>query len=409
MPASRKKPRATKGINFGLLTDDKKKLQYYKSHLPARVSFITVGGKSVKPGDQVVMDIAGDDSGTSTSDDVCIAEVLDIRSPDHNSKEQFVLIRWYYSGSMLQKLHDPAKAIQYFSTFMFAPRELVSSDHMQVFPSDQLAQKISVRAFHETNAEQPTIGPNEWWCRYFWSIKQRCLLSYNKNNLPIAACGMGSHCIKGHYFAPHLEYQRCCTRGSCQIWYHIDCLQSAKRLVKLKSVPTDQRLRLMLHGTPGFEWIDDPNGDIKFFEEIKSCLRFIHSIVDCAQHGVVRGKKYGVVGNFFKIKRARTLLVEAHQGGWPSDEEIDEFVSWKPPVDTLYRDHDWRSPSKEFALISLTRSEPRQGNITPKNSRPSAIARTALDSDSLSHDNYASWVSTRDRANTRPRARQATC
>ncbi|KDN50621.1 hypothetical protein RSAG8_01119, partial [Rhizoctonia solani AG-8 WAC10335] len=154
---------------------------------------------------------------------------------------------------------------------------------------------------------------------------------------PITACGMGDRCIKDHYFAPHLEYQRCCTRGSCQIWYHVECLQSAKRLIKLKAGLVDQRLRLMLHGTPGFEWIDDPNGDIKFFEEIKLCLSYIHGIVDCAQCVVVRGREHGVVGNFFKIKRARTLLVEAYQVGWPSDEEIEEFVSWKPPTDVLYR------------------------------------------------------------------------
>ncbi|KAF8754181.1 hypothetical protein RHS01_06285 [Rhizoctonia solani] len=93
----------------------------------------------------------------------------------------------------------------------------------------------------------------------------------------------------------------------------------------------------MLHGTPGFEWLEDPNGDIKFFEDIKSCISYIHTIVDCAQYAVVRGREHGVVGNIFKIKRARTLLFEAHQGGWPSDAEIAEFVSWKPPVDTLYR------------------------------------------------------------------------
>ncbi|KAG8705043.1 hypothetical protein FRC11_009359, partial [Ceratobasidium sp. 423] len=155
---------------------------------------------------------------------------------------------------------------------------------------------------------------------------------------PITACGMGSQCLKDHYFAPQLEYQRYCTRGSCQIWYHIECLQSAKQLVKFKAGPTDQRLRLILHGTPGFEWIDDPNDDMKFFEDIKSCLSYIHGIVDCAQCAVIRGREHGVVGNFFKIKRARTLLVEAYQGEWPSDEEIDEFVSWKPPAsEALYR------------------------------------------------------------------------
>ncbi|CAE6517390.1 unnamed protein product [Rhizoctonia solani] len=333
MPASRKKPRALKNINYGLLTDEAKKLQYFKSHLPTRLNAIKVGGRDVKPGDPVIMDIAYDDSRTSTSDDVCIAEILEIRSPEYDRNEQFVLIRWYYSGSMLRKLQNPAKAIKN----LFAPRELVLSDHMQVFPSTQLVKKTPVRAFHETNPEQPTIGFEDWWCRYFWSTKQGCLLPCNKSNPLITTCGMGAQCIKGYYFAPHLEHQRCCTRGSCQIWYHIECLQSAKQLVKLEAGVADQRLRFMLHGTPGFEWIDDPNGDIKFFEEIKSCLGFIHRIVDCAQCAVVRGREHGVVGNFFKIKRARTLLVEAHQGGWPSDAEIDEFASWKPPTDALYR------------------------------------------------------------------------
>ncbi|CAE6513408.1 unnamed protein product, partial [Rhizoctonia solani] len=294
-------------------------------------------GKDVKPGDPVIMDIAGDDSGTSTSDDVCIAEVLEVRSSDYDRKEYFVLIRWYYSGPMLRNLQDPYKAIKNFSSFRFAPRELVSSDHLQVFSSSQLAKKISVRTFHETNPEQPTIGPEEWWCRYFWSTKQGCLLSYNKSNPPIIVCGMGDRCIKDHYFAPHLEHQRCCTRGSCQIWYHVECLRRTNRPVKLKTEFVDQRLRLMLHGTPGFEWIDDPNGDMKLFEDIKLCLSYIHGIVDCAQHSVIRGREHGVVGNYLSIKRARALLIEAHLGGWPSDEEIDEFVSWKPPSDELYR------------------------------------------------------------------------
>ncbi|CAE7195371.1 unnamed protein product [Rhizoctonia solani] len=99
MPASRKKPRALKNINYGLLTDEAKKLQYFKSHLPTRLNAIKVGGRDVKPGDPVIMDIAYDDSRTSTSDDVCIAEILEIRSPEYDRNEQFVLIRWYYSGS----------------------------------------------------------------------------------------------------------------------------------------------------------------------------------------------------------------------------------------------------------------------------------------------------------------------
>ncbi|CAE6456509.1 unnamed protein product [Rhizoctonia solani] len=322
MPASRKKTRAPRGINYGLLTDETKKLQYFKSHLPTRVGAIRVRGRDVKSGDQVIMDIAGDDSGTSTSDDVCIAEVVEIRSPDHDKHEN---------------LQDPGKAIKNFSNFKFSPRELVSSDHMQVFPAGQLMKKISVRTFHETSAEQSTIGPDEWWCRYFWSTKQSYLLLCNKSRSPMTACGMGDRCIKGHYFAPHLEYQRFCSRGSCQIWYHIECLQSAKLLVKFKLGLPDLRLRLMLHGTLGFEWIDDPYGDMKFFEDIKSCLSYIHGIVDCAQYAVVRGREYGIVGNFLQIKRARTLLVEAHQNGWPSDEEIAEFASWKPPAHALYR------------------------------------------------------------------------
>ncbi|CAE6446746.1 unnamed protein product [Rhizoctonia solani] len=337
MPASRKKPRGPKSINYGLLTDDTKKLQYFKSHLPTRVNTITVKGKNVKPGDPVIMDIACDDSGTSTSNDLCIAEVVEVRSPAYNRNEHFVLVRWFYSGSMLRNLQAPAKAIKNFSSFKFAPRELVSSDHMQVFPSDQLVKKVSVRCFQETNAEQPTIEPNEWWCRYFWSTKQGCLLSYNKSTPPITACGVGDRCIEGHYYAPPLEHQRCCTRASCQIWYHVECLESAKRMVKLKAGFVDQRLRLMLHGTPGFEWIDDPCGDMKFFADIKSCLSYIRGIVDCAQSAVVRGKEDGVVGNFLRIKRARTLLVEAYQGAWPSDEEIAEFSSFKPSNDALYR------------------------------------------------------------------------
>ncbi|KAJ1307399.1 hypothetical protein OPQ81_001504 [Rhizoctonia solani] len=298
MPASRKKPRAPKSINYGLLTDESKKLQYFKSHLPIRVNVIRVRGRDVKSGDQVIMDIADDDSGTSTPDDVCIAEVLEIRSPERDKSEQFVLVRWYYSGSMLQNLQDPAKAIKNFSKFRFSPRELVLSDHMQVFPSSQLMKKMSVRTFHETNVEQPTIGPDEWWCRYFWTIKQCCLLSCNKSNPAITGCGMGNGCIKNYYFAPHLEFQRCCTRGSCQTWYHIECLQNAKRLVKLKTGHTDERLRLMLHGTPGFEWIDDPDGDMKFFEDVKLCLSHIHGIVDCAQDA-----------------RARFLLKPTKEGG----------------------------------------------------------------------------------------------
>ncbi|CAE6435094.1 unnamed protein product [Rhizoctonia solani] len=338
MPASRKKPRGPKTINYGLLTDDTKKLQYFKSLLPTRVNAITLKGKIVKPGDPVIMDIASDDSGTSTSNDVCIAEVVEVRSPPYNRNEHFVLVRWFYSGSMLQNLRAPTKAIKNFPSFEFAPRELVSSDHMQVFPLEQLVRKISVRSFHETNAEQPKIEPEEWWYRYFWSTKQGYLLSCNKSNPPITACGMGDRCIKEHYFAPHSECQRCCTRLSCQIWYHVECLQKAKRMVKLKAGLVDQRLRLMLHGTPGFEWIDDPNGDIKFFKDVESCLSYIHRIVACAQHVVARGKEHGVVGNFLKIKRARALLVEAYQGEWPSDEEIAEFKSWKPTGDdTLYR------------------------------------------------------------------------
>ncbi|CAE6456153.1 unnamed protein product [Rhizoctonia solani] len=361
MPASRKKTRAPRGINYGLLTDETKKLQYFKSHLPTRVGAIRVRGRDVKSGDQVIMDIAGDDSGTSTSDDVCIAEVVEIRSPDHDKHEVTILCSTLFSFvgiilgqvltnvfveyaielmvklKVLQNLQDPGKAIKNFSNFKFSPRELVSSDHMQVFPAGQLMKKISVRTFHETSAEQSTIGPDEWWCRYFWSTKQSCLLLCNKSRSPITACGMGDRCIKGHYFAPHLEYQRFCSRGSCQIWYHIECLQSAQLLVKFKLGLPDLRLRLMLHGTLGFEWIDDPYGDMKFFEDIKSCLSYIHGIVDCAQYAVVRGREHGIVGNFLQIKRARTLLVEAHQNGWPSDEEIAEFASWKPPADALYR------------------------------------------------------------------------
>lgn len=41
MPVSRKQPRAKRSISYALLTDDTKKLQYFKSHLPHRVPSIT--------------------------------------------------------------------------------------------------------------------------------------------------------------------------------------------------------------------------------------------------------------------------------------------------------------------------------------------------------------------------------
>lgn len=336
MPASRKQSRVKKSVKkYSLLIDDNKKLQYFKSRLPHRVSSITVRNADVKPGDCVIMDIVGDESGTSTSDDVCIAEVQEIRSTSRESTELFVLIRWFYTGPMLHLLPASKSLIKNLAGFNFAPRELILSDHAQVFSSAQLSKKVHIRNFNESSAEQPVINADEWWYRYFWATKQGEITMQNRIEAPNLACGLAKLCIKKHY-APHAEYQHYCARDSCRTWYHRECLIRAG--LELDPEPGEDRLKLVLQGTPGFEWVGVDEEDSKFFEHIKICLQFIQGIVWCAQHSVLRGREYGVVGTYHQIKRARMLLYEARKDDlWPSEDEIKEFVRWAVPTEPIYQ------------------------------------------------------------------------
>lgn len=87
--------------------------------------------------------------------------------------------------------------------------------------------------------------------------------------------------------------------------------------------------------------LGEDGADTKFFERVKISEQFIGGIVACAQHSVMRGKKYGVVGNFNAVKRARELLIEARQQDlWPSDAEIKEFAKWERPEEIHYKCKD---------------------------------------------------------------------
>ncbi|KAG9096032.1 hypothetical protein FS749_009240, partial [Ceratobasidium sp. UAMH 11750] len=166
---------------------------------------------------------------------------------------------------------------------------------------------------------------------------QKRFLTAGHTNLPQPQCAMMTACVKKGY-TPHSGLQHYCPRNSCRRWYHHACLSGHE--FQPNPEDTNNRLILMLRGTPGFEWIEitEDGPDTKFFEHLKLCLDFIKGIVACAQTGVMRGKGYGVVGNFNAIKRARELLVEARVSDlWPSDAEIKEFAKWKFPEGPLYR------------------------------------------------------------------------
>ncbi|KAG8772434.1 hypothetical protein FRC12_003077 [Ceratobasidium sp. 428] len=96
----------------------------------------------------------------------------------------------------------------------------------------------------------------------------------------------------------------------------------------------------MLRGTPGFECFKtaEEGPDAKFLVQLDACMDVLPGIIACAQHGIVRGKSYGIVGNFNSVKRARDLLIEARVSDlWPSDDEIKEFVKWKLPEGQMYQ------------------------------------------------------------------------
>lgn len=147
---------------------------------------------------------------------------------------------------------------------------------------------------------------------------------------------MAETCIKERY-TPSTGRQLYCPRNSCHLWFHRECLVYGELNLELGEI--DDRLQLMLRGTPGFEWIDmDEEADAKFFEQVKICIKYIGGIVACAQHSVVRGKGHGVVGNYQAIKRARGLLQQARwHDEWPSDDDIKEFAAWQLPTGLLYQ------------------------------------------------------------------------
>ncbi|KAG9103533.1 hypothetical protein FRC06_010109 [Ceratobasidium sp. 370] len=253
---------------------------------------------------------------------------------------------------VLHRLSKPIACIKDLPSSTFSPHELVLSDHSQVFPSTQILDKVVVRVFNESIAEQPVIAPDEWWYRYFWPTKQKRFLTAGHTNLPQPQCAMRTACVKKGY-TPHSGLQHYCPRNSCRRWYHQACLSGHE--FQPNPGDTNERLILMLRGTPGFEWIDltEDGRDTKFFEHLKLCLDFIKGIVACAQHGVMRGKGYGVVGNINAVKRARELLVEARESDlWPSDAEIKEFVKWKFPEGKLYPSLLITTPYAMFAKIS---------------------------------------------------------
>ncbi|QRV89639.1 BAH domain protein [Ceratobasidium sp. AG-Ba] len=318
MPPSRKKTKYSK--SYATLIDNDKKLSYFRSRLKTVVKSASVNGKEIRSGQCVVIDIIEDDSGSSTTDDVCIAQVQELRTDDSKDTEVYVLVRWFYT--VLQRLSKSSPCVENLSNRSFSPRELILSDHEQVFSLSQLLDKVTVRIFSENVPDQPAISATEWWYRCFWPTKQKTLLT------------------AGHTKVFDARWGELATK---KVTRHIRTSSTFVPVTHAAAGPPASPLVRILHGTPGFEMLDlgEDGVDTKFFERVKISEQFIGGIVACAQHSVMRGKKYGVVGNFNAVKRARELLIEARQQDlWPSDAEIKEFAKWERPEEIHYKCKD---------------------------------------------------------------------
>ncbi|QRV75454.1 BAH domain protein [Ceratobasidium sp. AG-Ba] len=239
-------------------------------------------------------------------------------------------------------------------------KELMLSDHKQVFAPENIIRKVNVRFFDELERKQPQIGDYEYWYRFNLRIGKGPMdtrvAQGKKRHLPPARCAIET-CELGRY-KPDEHIQILCPREGCEFWYHEQCL-AARGFIVSSEKEIRNRLRNILHGTPEFmfvkdgcrehipeEWyatfnsgiLEERGGDEPFFPEYEQGS--VSNILWCAQRSIRRGGMNGIVGNEAVVTKARSLVREIidywSSNLWPSEEDTALFEEFHEPKDPTY-------------------------------------------------------------------------
>ncbi|QRV90149.1 BAH domain protein [Ceratobasidium sp. AG-Ba] len=402
-PKSARLPKGTEAQfayeNLGEL-DFEKKIQVFGIYGVERNELRLLNGDVVVKGDCVEIKQGYDHSNTSYDGERWFAEVVEIKGESYDAgyAEMYVLCNWFYSEASRflfsfivadsisslpsqtlrcaesEFFRDRGESVRHLPSFgptltpkticstrcPFSHKELMLSDHKQVFAPENIIRKASIRFFDELDRKQPHIGDHEYWYRFNLRIGKGPMdtrvAQGKKRHLPPARCAIET-CELGRY-KPDEHIQILCPREGCEFWYHEQCL-SARGFIVSSEKEIRNRLRNILHGTPEFvfmkdgcrenipeEWyatfnsgiLEERGGDEPLFPEYEKGS--ISNILWCAQRSIRRGGMNGIVGNEAVVTKARTLVREIidywSSNLWPSEEDTALFEEFQEPKDPTY-------------------------------------------------------------------------
>ncbi|KAF9011965.1 hypothetical protein BDQ17DRAFT_1345199 [Cyathus striatus] len=286
-----------------------------KNHMFAKGDVATILPHGIDPGDELALN------------DYWIGRIRDVRAVMHEdgTNDVWTKIQWYYTP------RDVATVVKSFNPSACGTNELIFSDHYDIVSHDAFNEVIRMSRFDEKKLEQEYIGPEQLFCRYTCEVSLRVVRP--KPGLDSCICSQPYSTSDSNSIV-HI-----CPRPSCRRSFHETCLLNAKVNRKKQYVDNDKSSRdlRVLAASPDEDDLDlerlvseqpkkkrrrssrgaaaslnedKNNGDVE--RDLPAALAKIPDLLlKIAQHPIIRGGSFGVVGNIAPVVRARRMVYTA--------------------------------------------------------------------------------------------------
>ncbi|KAA1471974.1 hypothetical protein DENSPDRAFT_149365 [Dentipellis sp. KUC8613] len=241
--------------------------------------------------------------------------------------DMWLYVQWYYSGA------DIAAEDSSQDTSFFGRYERALSDVYDYIHHDSVDGLATVIQLDELSLEPEHIDEYSFYSRWNWSSTAKTLNGPSRS--PSTTCV--STCEE-LYNPDGDSPMHFCPRPSCRRWYHRICLFTSNRATWTSAAEHADRL---LRSSP------DSNDDFSLFEPSKPAVARMTTsrrtkgkgkevslplddipppLRRCASEPIVRGGKYGVVGNVSAVVQARRLAYRILKNELNYQQDLDKWM-----------------------------------------------------------------------------------
>ncbi|KAF9047066.1 hypothetical protein BDZ89DRAFT_1127129 [Hymenopellis radicata] len=275
--------------------------------------------QEVKKGDFVL--VLPPESPTDTAD-FWIARVRSIRSPSIDTHNVWVKVQWFYSPADLAPMVKTYAASLPPSPSSYCPYERIFSDHFDYIHHGTIDGVVSVQRYEEQSLSPPYIEPESFWTRYDYERGTRCILP---RPLPFQ-CTDGE---TGNRKRKRKDERRCgayqpdeimhlCPNPDCMRWWHARCLSPSPSPSTTPPLPHRTRgkrkssISAPVIDALAIQRIITSSSHLRTGAFDPSLLQDLgQDIITAASQPMVRGGRFGVVGNVREVAEARSRVLHA--------------------------------------------------------------------------------------------------